>query len=55
MEILLSIVRGILDPKFDKCFCEVCASERKDAKVYQMGNPKMSFTVPWHFVKFGVK
>ena len=48
-------VKGILEPKYDKCFCEDCARERGDAKVHEMGNPKKKFTVPWHFAKFGVK
>ena len=55
MTFLCIIVKGIFEPRYDKCFCEDCASGRGDIKVHEMGNPKKKFAVPWHFAKFGVK
>ena len=52
---ILYPVRGMLDKAYDKCFCEHCASKRRDKKVYEMGNPKKKFAVPWGYAKFGVK
>jgi len=51
----LDIPDGYFEPRFDKCYCSTCITDKKEVNEYGPPDAKLKCTRPLGFVRFGVK